>query len=156
MDSRSLLIDGLAVPLPIAPAPRNAAFKSLNGHILNETEQVDDLIARFVAKRCEGKRAVAGNDSGHAVERQRVAPRIPEDRWIDVRMRVDESRRDIGTRRIEFTLALRLEARTDFDDPTVAHAHIRLHGLGTPAVDKCASTNQKIPCCHGPAPHIGG
>ena len=76
------------------------------------------------AQRRQRERAVADEHRGHAVLRHRITRRVPEQRGVEVRVRVDEPGGDGRAAGVEHPLACGAQVGCDLGDDTVGDADV--------------------------------
>ena len=139
----------LAVTLP---APRDGHIEHLGRQVLDVAQQFLQPLPVPGADRGQRQGAVPDQDGRHPVLRHRVAQRIPEDRRVEMRVDVDEARRDVAARRVDHPLAVRPQAGPDRRDPAVADPDVGRVGRGARAVHDQAAAYQQI--VHKRSPRI--
>lgn len=139
------LLKNLSVFRPTRPRPRHRARQHGLRQIFDIGEQRGQFTAPLGGHWRERQRAVSGHHCGDSVLRHRVAPWIPEQRRIQVRVRVDETGSHHSTAGIQLSFPVGREIGPDLDDQAGADPHIRAE-RGTPGAihDASASDQQAV------------
>ena len=109
-------------------------------HVLDVAEQRRHLVDQIRTHRHETQGAVADQHGRHPVLRHRVATSVPEQRWVEMGVHVDEARGNVGAARVEHARPRGLERQADVGDPPIGHEHVGDPAGRTGAVDHGAPT----------------
>ena len=138
-----VVVLGVRLPVPCQPVENRIARNVLDAlHHLGERRAV------LGTTRRERDSAVAHDDARHPVPTARGADRIPGELRIEVRVDVDEARRDEPTLGIDLTSTRAVDPAVvqsdDLGDPVGLDADVRTSRRSARAVDDGAVTNDDV------------
>ena len=125
-------------------APVDTRLQRRHLHAFDELERLHDELAIFGTRRRDAEAAVALHDGGDAVPRRRRQVAVPEHLRIEVRVDVDEARRQHQTRQVDLVGAFARSDLADSGDPPVDHFDIGLPARPAGAVDNRGATQDRV------------
>ena len=129
------------------PVPRHAPEQRLARDGLDDAHHVDDVVARRVVDGRQRVTAVPGHDGRDAVARRRREIGIPEQVRVEVRVRIDEARRDAQSAPVDL---VRGRARVaDGADETAPARDVGLVPGAAGTVDDRRAPDDQIVIRHG-------
>ncbi len=131
----------VAVRLPV---PREPVEDAPCGDVLDRLHHLRDVgVVVGSLHRGERHATVADHDGRDAVPARRRPDRVPRELGVEVRVHVDESRRDEATIGVELAGAA-LGHRADRDDPIAVDGHVRGSRRRARAVDERAVPDHEV------------
>ncbi len=124
--------------------PRHRIGEHRGRHVLDVREHRAQRLALLRMQRRERERAIADEHRGDAVLRHGVATGIPEERGVEVGVRIDEAGRHRRATRVELLLVgPGSESRTDLGDHPVGDADVLAARGRTRAVDHLTPADEE-------------
>jgi hypothetical protein len=104
--------------------PRKSGLQGIERHAFDVLERSHDGGAMLGLRRRNPEPAVARHDCGHTVPGRWGEIPIPQDLRVEVGVRIDESRCENQTLKIDRDVAPRIDALGDLDDLAAHHGDV--------------------------------
>ena len=143
VDRRTQPLNGVQVPAVILPVPGKTRQDGVLGNVLDGFHHARQQFDVCRLARRERNPAVTHQRRRDAVPRNRCQRGIPADLRIQVRMQVDETRRDEVARCVDFFPARALYP-TDGGDETIVNGEIARNRFGTCSINDLSAPNYDV------------